>query len=190
MGGRALTTLLFHKVREQVERTDHLMAAVPADRLDWRPDLDVPAFTTGALLGHLMECLAGLCAVLYACNPDRLSHFLALRELPVDHVAGAVEARERLAVYLRHIDEGFALLADDDLARVVPTVFVADGEAVMTLLLGNLEHLINHKFQLFHYLKLMGLPLNTADLYVLRGLEAGRFDAPLPRKRPPDPHER
>ena len=173
MGGRALTTLLFHKLREQVERTDHLIAAVPPGRLEWRPDIEVPAFTMGALLGHLMECVAGFCAVLYTCHPDRLRHFLALRELPVDHAATAEGARERMAVYVRHIDEGFALLTDADLARVVPTVFVADGEAVMTLLLGNLEHLINHKFQLFHYLRLMGVPVSTGDLYVLRGGENG-----------------
>ena len=172
MGGRALTTLLLHKVHEQLDRTDHLIAAVPPDRLDWRPDVDGPAFTTGALLGHLMECVAGFCAVLYASHPTRLSHFLSLKEL-ADDVAGAEEARRRLAEYGRHIDEGFALLTDDDLGRLLPTVFVADGEAVMTLLLGNLEHLINHKFQLFHHLKLMGLPLGTADLYVLRGGENG-----------------
>jgi uncharacterized damage-inducible protein DinB len=169
MGGRALTTLLLQKVREQVETTDRLMAAVPADRLEWRPSPDVPAFTTGILLGHLLDCVAGVCAVLYAAHPDRLAHFLALRELPVNHVAGAEEARVRLAGYVRHIEEGFALLSDEDLARVLPTVFTAGGEAVMTLLLGNLEHLMNHKFQLFHYLKLMGVPLGTADLYVLRG---------------------
>jgi len=40
---------------------------------------------------------------------------------------------------------------------------------VLTLLLGNLEHLINHKHQLFSYLKQMGVPVATPDLYQLRG---------------------
>ena len=39
----------------------------------------------------------------------------------------------------------------------------------MTLLLGNLEHLINHKHQLFTYLKQMGVEVTTRDLYRFRG---------------------
>ena len=40
---------------------------------------------------------------------------------------------------------------------------------MLTLLLGNLEHLVNHKHQLFSYLKLLGAPVRTPDLYRLRG---------------------
>jgi len=47
-------------------------------------------------------------------------------------------------------------------------VFVAEGETVLTLLLGNLEHLINHKHQLFLYLKLAGVSASTPDLYQFR----------------------
>ena len=50
----------------------------------------------------------------------------------------------------------------------MPTVFVAQGESILTLLLGNLEHLINHKHQLFTYLKQMGVPVATPDLYRFR----------------------
>ena len=32
-------------------------------------------WSTGRLLGHLFDCLAGFCAVLVAINPERLSHF-------------------------------------------------------------------------------------------------------------------
>jgi hypothetical protein len=42
---------------------------------------------------------------------------------------------------------------------------VAEGEPVMTLLLENFEHLMNHKYQLFFYLKLLGTGVNTSDLY-------------------------
>jgi uncharacterized damage-inducible protein DinB len=73
-----------------------------------------------------------------------------------------------MELYRAHIQEGFALLTDGDLARRVPTVFVAQGESILTLLLGNLEHLINHKHQLFTYLKQMGVPVATPDLYRFR----------------------
>jgi hypothetical protein len=34
--------------------------------------------------------------------------------------------------------------------------------------LGNLEHFINHQSQLFAYLKMLGVPSGTSDLYVWR----------------------
>jgi len=48
------------------------------------------------------------------------------------------------------------------------TVFVKEGETLLTLLLGNLEHLINHKHQLFTYLKLLGVAVTSQDLYHFR----------------------
>jgi len=120
------------------------------------------------LLGHLLECLAGFCATLYAVNSARLVHFSGLRELPVNHCCGIEEASERIRDYGLHIREGFAVLNDANLASRVPTVFVAEGEAVMTVMLGNLEHFINHKYQLFFYLKLMGAGVMTGDLYRTR----------------------
>jgi hypothetical protein len=156
------------KIREQMERTVHLIALLPAEQPKWTPPIP-GAWPAGDLLGHLLDCLAGVCAVLYAAHPERLAHFAELRELPVNHTCGSEQALRRVAVYRRHIEEGFAVLTDADLARKLPTVFVAEGESVLTLLLGNLEHLINHKHQLFMYLKLMGTEVATPDLYRLRG---------------------
>ena len=132
----------------------------------WTPVPD--AWTVGELLGHLLECIAGFCAVLAAAEPQRLAHFLDLRELPVNHECSPEEAAARIAIYGAHIEEGFGLLTDADLARRLPTVFVAQGELLLTLLLANLEHLINHKHQLFTYLKQMGVPVSTRDLYRFR----------------------
>ena len=56
---------------------------------------------------------------------------------------------------------------------MLKTVFTT--ESVLTLLLGNLEHLVNHKYQLFVYLKLLGVPVATGDIYCWRGsTEAGK----------------
>lgn len=137
---------LLAKIREQIERTEHLLALVPADA------------PVEALAAHLHDCMAGFCAVLAAVEPERLAHFQGLR-------TSAVTA----AAYRKHIAEGFALLSDADLGKSIPTVFVPAGETVLTLMLGNLEHLINHKHQLFTYLKEMGVPVGTPDLYCLRG---------------------
>ena len=150
-----LCDALLEKILEQIERTAHLSALVPDARQDWMPSPG--AWSTRELVGHLLDCISGFCAVLAAAEPERLAHFVKLREMP-----GTIE------IYRSHIEEGFALLTDADLARRVPTVFVAQGEPVLTLFLGNLEHLINHKHQLFTYLKQMGMPVATPDLYRFR----------------------
>jgi uncharacterized damage-inducible protein DinB len=163
MSDTQLCAALLEKIREQIERTSHLMGLVPAAQLDWTSGAG--AWTVGQLLGHLLECMAGFCAVLAAAEPQRLAHFLALRELPA---SAPGEAAARIEIYRAHIEEGFGLLTDADLARRLPTVFVAQGELLLTLLLGNLEHLINHKHQLFTYLRQMGVPVATPDLYRFR----------------------
>lgn len=163
-----LITSLSDKVLEQIERTAHLLTLITDDQLDWRPATD--AFSTGELLGHLLESVAGFCAVLYALYQEELSHFKTLRELPVNHRCTPGEASPRLRQYQRYLEEGFGLLKDQDLSRQIPTVFVPQGETALTLLLGNLEHLINHKHQLFLYLKLSGLKVSSSDLYRFRGV--------------------
>jgi hypothetical protein len=168
MSESPLCAIVFQKVREQIERTEHLIDRIPPNALEWRPGPRA-SFSVGELLGHLLECLAGMCAALHKANPEPLAHFLDLRTQPVNRSTDPAETRRRIARYARHIDEGFAALRDDQLATRLPTVFVPEGEAVLTLLLGNLEHLINHKHQLFDYLKALDVPVATPDLYVFRG---------------------
>jgi hypothetical protein len=156
---------LQRKVSEQIERTEHLMDALPVTSLDWAPPVDRP-WTTATLLGHLLACVAGFCAALHAAEPDRLAHFLELRQfLPA---AGVDEIRDRFGVFARHIDSGFDVIEDATLAKIIPTVFVREGEPLITLLLANLEHVINHKHQLFMYLRWMGVPVTSEDLYRFR----------------------
>ena len=161
-----IAALLLLKLEEQIERTEHLVTLIPADKLEWKPLPESQRVCD--LLGHLLEGMAGFCAALFAVNPEGLAHFAGLKERAVNHCCGIEEARTRITEYSKCIREGFALIGDDDLARRIPTVLAEHGEAVMTILLGNLEHLINHKYQLFFYLKLLGVEVGTDDLYTLR----------------------
>jgi DinB superfamily len=163
-----LCALLLLKIQEQIDRTSHLTKLLPIDRPNWKPAIR-SAWPIEMLLGHLLNCLAGFCAVLAAVEPERLAHFSELRDLPVNHTCSPGDTVSRIAIYRARIDEGFALLQDANLGKTVGTVFVEHGEPLLTLLLGNLEHLINHKHQLFTYLKQMGVTVNTRDLYRLRG---------------------
>ena len=167
--GRRITAALLDKIHEQIDRTAHLLNLIPAGQLDWRPT--VPnAWITGLLVGHLLDCIAGFCAVLAAVEPQRLAHFAELRKFAVNHSCAPAEAISRIGAYRTRIDEGFALLDDLRLAQLQPTAFVPEGEPLVTLILGNLEHLINHKHQLFTYVKQMGVDVSTRDLYRFRGV--------------------
>ena len=168
-----VTEILLAKIDEQIERLTHIIAQLPVGRLDWAPEIPTavarPPRRLGSVLGHLLECLAGFVAVLYAAHPEQLGHFQELKNRRVNRLCAEAEALERIAEYGRHIHEGFQLLDDRDLTRPLQTVFVPEGEPVLTLLLGNIEHLINHKHELFLYGKMLGLPLATPDLYRFRG---------------------
>ncbi len=165
---RQLCVSLLAKIHEQIEGTGHLARLLPPDCLDWAPAIP-GTWPVGVLIGHLLDCMAGFCAVLSAFEPQRLAYFVSLRELPVNHYCTPGEAARRIAIYKAHIDDAFKLLRDADLDRQVPTLFVKQGESLLTLLLGNLEHLVNHKHQLFMYLKLLGVSVTSQDLYRFRG---------------------
>ncbi len=169
---RAIVEPIAEKVFEAIERTEHLVSLVPAECLDWRPQLPShlpPANDLGHTLGHLLDCLSGFCAVFHVAFPVELADFAKLRSLPVNQFCSAEEARHSIKMYAGHIGRGFRCCSDADLARRIPTVFVPEGETLMTLLLGNLEHLLNHKYQLFLYLKLAGVTVSSRDIYRFRG---------------------
>jgi hypothetical protein len=156
------------KVREQVEITESLIRLLSPECLKWRPQAPSDAMDVGHLLGHVLDCLAGFCAVFQAAFPDLFHDLEHLRSLPVNHFCPPEEAIDRIHLYAATIERGFDLCTDEDLSRMLRTAF-ASSESITTLLLGNLEHIINHKHQLFLYMKLLGLPVATRDLYRFRG---------------------
>jgi hypothetical protein len=162
------SSIVLSRIEHQIERIDHLVTQIPDGQLDWTPAIP-KAFSVSVLLGHLMESLSGFCAVLHAAEPERLAHFMELKKLAVNNRITPSEARARIGTYRDHIREGFALLRDSDLGRKLPTVFVSEGEPVLSLLLVNFEHLASHKYQLFMYLRLLGVTVASRDLYHFSG---------------------
>ena len=161
---RILCNAFLAKIDEQMDRAGHLAARLPEDRLSSPVDASSD-WTARHLLGHLLDCMAGFCAALVAAEPQRLGHFQELRALPANRPVNPEEFRAHLETYRAHIAEGFGLLEDSDLARIIPTVFIPAGVPLATLLLGNLEHVINHKRQLFEFLKRADVNVGTRDLY-------------------------
>ena len=174
---RLVVESIAQKVLENVERTEHLVSLVPTSQLEWRPGSScnlAEATSLGHLLGHLLDCLAGFCAAFCKAFPVELADFMEIRSLGFNELCAPDHAGPKIQVLTAHIKRGFQHCSDADLIRRIPTVFVPDGETLATILLGNLEHLINHKYQLFFYLKLLGTPVSSRDLYRLRGAPDAR----------------
>jgi uncharacterized damage-inducible protein DinB len=166
-----LVNSLAEKVMEAIERTEHLVSLVPPGLMEWHPQLPAKASAAsdlGHLLGHLLDCMAGFCAALHRAFPTGLADFEELRAIPVNESCSPHEAGEKIKRYAAQISRGLQFCTDESLARKIPTVFVPEGETLLTLVLGNLEHLINHKYQLFFYLKLAGVPVGSQDIYKWR----------------------
>jgi hypothetical protein len=166
--GSSLCTDFQTKLDHQVERIDHLIGLVPDERLDWVPP-GTNGFTFAVLLGHVMDCLAGFAATLYAANPVELAHLLELRQYAGNHALSRLAASEILKVFRASLAQGFTHLDDSDFVKMIPTVFVPQGESLLTLLLINFEHLASHKFQLFIWLRLAGVAVSSRDLYHFSG---------------------
>jgi hypothetical protein len=169
---RVITESVKDKVFETIERVEHLVSLVPRERLNWRPEFSPdlpPAKDFAHLLGHVLDCMAGFCAAFQSAFPGELVDFERLRAVPVNEPSSPEQATRGIEIFATHIEQGFRCCSDADLGRQVPTVFVPEGETLLTLLLGNLEHLGNHKYQLFFHLKLAGVLVTSADLYRFRG---------------------
>jgi uncharacterized damage-inducible protein DinB len=173
MAEQLLVRSLAEKVMETIERTEHLVSLVPARLQEWRPRLPpnaAEANDLGQVFGHLLDCLAGFCAVFFRAFPEELADFQELRSMRVNESCSPDEARANIILFSAQIQRAFQRCTDQDLTLSISTVFVPEGQTLLTILLGNLEHLINHKYQLFFYLKLAGLPVGSFDIYKFRDI--------------------
>ena len=168
---RSITSILAANTDHNIEKTAQLISLLRPAQLSHHPAVPTgctPVVTLGHLLGHLLDCMAGFCAAFYVAFPKRLASLQNLRKSEVNHFCEPKEALARIRVYRREIARGFWICTDNDLKRKLRTVFQPDGEPLAAILLANLEHLLNHKYQLFFYLRLLGAPVGTNDLYHVR----------------------
>jgi len=168
---RRITSTLAACILQNIAKTAQLVALIKLDQLSYSPSLSpgaAPLTDLGHLLGHLLDCLAGCCAAFYVAFPKKLASMQNLRKSQVNHFCEPAEALERIRIYRKEIERGFRLCTDQDLKRKLRTVFRPEGEPLLAILLANLEHLLNHKYQLFFYLRLLGEPVGTKDLYYLK----------------------
>ena len=159
-----MTPRQFTEYAESIYRpTAKLISMAPANKLDWKPAKG-SYMSLGQLLHHLSTCPGVLVAAVNNAFPpaEAFQKFLEedLKNTKTPEVAGREASRgweEAKAV----------LLSVSDVAFQSKMVSVPWGPAMplWRVSLAMAEHWVNHKYQLFFYLKLLGLPVNTMTLY-------------------------
>lgn len=168
---RVLTEVLARRFDEDLALIEEMLALVPEGREGWRPAWPPSpdggeAFTVAELAAHFLMACGGVNGCLQKLHPDKLKHFTALKEqVALAKKPRLAVTRALLASFRAQMREGFAATADADLGRKIPTYFTPAGEPFLETLLTNGKHVNHHAYQLFVFLKLMGVPVGTRHLY-------------------------
>lgn len=142
-----------------------LIRVVPADKLDWRPKPNFMSF--GQLVCHMAGGTGGDLRCLFkgewpTTSPEQMAEMMKLENLPSCGVEEALSKLENDKSVLREFLDGIS--EKDFTDKVVSTPWGMQGK-MERMSIAFLEHFVNHKMQLFIYLKLLGLPVDTGTLY-------------------------
>jgi hypothetical protein len=142
-----------------------LIGMVPADKLEWRPKPNFMSF--GQLVCHLANGTGEDLRYLFTgewppMSPEKMAEMMKLENLPSCSVEEALSKLEKDKTVLR---EFLQSISEADFAhKAVSTPWGMQGK-MERMSIAFLEHFVNHKMQLFLYLKLLGLPVDTGMLY-------------------------
>ena len=168
------TELLKVETESAYAVTEKLMAMVEEKTLGWKPATGSNWMTTGQLLKHLVEscgvCFRGFIKGEWPEVVDNVRDLPPEAQLPPAEMLPAVTSLDE-AVRLLHRDKQLAVemlsrCSEEELAgKPAPAPWDPTGVVLGRRLLQMVEHMKQHKSQLFYYLKLQGKPVNTADLW-------------------------
>jgi hypothetical protein len=181
IGGNAMpsTTLkqvLFHQASTTYDITEKLFSRVADDELSWVPTTGTNWMTTGQLLMHCASFGCGKAVQGFVRGDWGLPEGL----LPDDgHAEQHVPPTEAMPT-VETVEQALRLLAEDRCLAVQCIGEVEESDLLAKRcvapwggpeiplfehLMLMIEHLAQHKGQLFYYLKLMGKAVNTSDLW-------------------------
>ena len=167
--------LLKAEVESSYSVTEKLLAKVDEDSLAWKPQTGGNWMTTGQLLKHITEScgaafrgfITGDWGLPEGVDMSSLSPEEMLppaEKMPT--VPSASEARRLLHEDRQLALQMLAACTEEDLAqKPAPAPWDPTRLVLGHRLLQMVEHLKQHKGQLFYYLKLQGKPVNTGDLW-------------------------
>jgi len=167
--------LLTDEIEYEYAVADRVMALVDDDSLDWKPQTGTNWMTTGQLVKHLATCcgptfrgfVTGDWGMPDDFDPSKLKPEDMLQ--PAEAMAttdSVAAAREELAEDKALTLEMLAKISDDDLDnKPAPAPWDPRPMILGHRLLAMVLHVMQHKGQLYYYLKLQEKPVNTGDLW-------------------------
>jgi len=168
-------TLLEKEVESTFKATSNLFDMVESDKLNWKPASGSNWMTTGQLLMHIATAcgssfkgfLTGDWGLPEGVDMSKLSPEEMLppaEKMPT--VMSLDEAKQLLEADKKLSDEMLAQVTEDDLeTKPAPAPWDPTQTPLGHRLLQMVQHMSQHKAQLFYYLKLQGKPVNTGHLY-------------------------
>jgi uncharacterized damage-inducible protein DinB len=166
------TELLKAEIQSAYTTTDKLLALVDDDALEWKPSTGRNWMTTGQLLRHITEgCgvafrafITGDWGLPEGTDISEMTQLPPAEKLPT--LESVAEARRLLGQDKQLAFEMLASRGDEELARdKAPAPWDPTEMVLGHRLLQMVDHLKQHKGQLFYYLKLQGKPVSTGDLW-------------------------
>ncbi len=166
-----LTEVLAEDARKTYAALEGLVRRLSDGDLGWRPGQGDNWMTVGQLLMHCGSFGCGKAVRGFVTGEwpfeaagEAADHLPAAAALPT--VSRVQEALELLAEDRRLTFTGIAAAGEDDLlARRLVAPWGGRELSLFQHLLEMIQHLAQHKGQLFYYLKLMGRPVDSRDLW-------------------------
>jgi hypothetical protein len=153
----------YNMVAQAFRPAKTLIEMVPADKLGWQPS---PKFMTlGQLIFHLSLGVGDGIRLLHTGEwptDEEMVTGLKQENLPT---CGVEEALGKLEADKKTLRGALAAIREEDFASKTVCVPWGMQGKMEVLALSFLEHFTNHKMQLFLYLKMLDLPVNTQTLY-------------------------
>ncbi|MFZ4619246.1 MAG: DinB family protein [Bacteroidota bacterium] len=159
-----MTPLQFRDYAEkQLSPTEPLFLLVPTEQKDWKPTEE--SFTTGQLMYHMAYALKfnadGILKNEWAL-PSLRHVFITNRRTPSASVQECVDLYRTNAKYFLDI---FSTLSEEEFATGELDTLQLGRTQKWRMSLFALEHHLNHKAELFMYLKMMGVKVTSRELY-------------------------
>jgi hypothetical protein len=141
---------------------ESLLKMVPADKLDWKPGASF--MTLGQLICHLGDGIGTELRMLVDNSwpkPEVMSEAMK-KGMPSCGVQEALSKLEKDRTVLKDVLAG---VTEEEFANKIVSVPWGWKANMERMSLDFREHFVNHKMQLFLYLKLLGFSVNTETLY-------------------------
>jgi len=170
------TELLTAEMDATYQATEGLMDLLTDGDLDWKPETGTNWMTVGQLLMHITTA-CGLCIKGFVTGDWGMPEGVDIEDMSTDEMMPSAEkmptvesvevAQEKLAADRAVAHQMLERAGEEDLrtkelaAPWSPDVSYGLGRHALHMV----DHLASHKAQLFYYLKLMGKPVHTGDLW-------------------------